>query len=284
MSGSKTLPIELLIKIFDMASESSSKTRQSLSLVSSWTRKIALPHIFRIIKMSSKTLHRFLGLEPFLGKPFCIPASLLVRAAWGDYAPYNAPRITDLCVLFPELTHLSIPAASWEWNHREEICVRSHSADQPRFKPGFHLYLRECDKNTFDPLYNLSPGRKRCDPFALPSASAITHLHLEAVGQNLVRDLEYFPALTHIALTSTAQSMLNVNDVRTLLSIRPNLQRLVFVFRDTDSCCALFHSECMRVLPTIRKEDSRLRWTHARGSIYETWESECTGVQSVWNA
>jgi hypothetical protein len=280
---SQTLPPELLIKIFKMAAASSRETRQSLSIVSSWSRKIALPYMFHIVNMTPKILYRFLILEPLLIKPFQIPASFLVRAAWGDYAPYNAPRIADLCSLFPELTHLSMPVASWEWKHREEICSYSHGVDLPCFKPGLHLYLRACGKHAFDPLYNLGPERKRCDPMTLSFALTITHLHLEAVGQCLTRDLEYFQALTHIALTSTAQSVLDICDLSTLLSTRSNLQCLVFVFRDTKGCCALFYLKCMRILPMIQKEDSRIRWTHARGSAYEDWESECTGKWSIWD-
>lgn len=166
--------------------------------------------------------------------------------------------------------------------HCEEIWV-SNDYDLSRFRSGLHLSLRACDKYTFDPLYNLSPSRKLRDPLALPLALAITHLHLEAVGQSLMRDLEYFPEFTHVSLTSTTQSVLDQGDLRAFLGSRPKLQRLVFVFRDAGDRCASFYSESLQVLPVLRKDNDRIRWTYTEGTAYKDWRSECTGTRSIWD-
>jgi hypothetical protein len=198
-----------------------------------------------------------------------------------DFTPYDTPKLSELYGLFPGLTHLAVSAASWEWMHGEEILTSDHN-DLSYFKPGLHLTLRACDKHALDPLYDESPENKRHDPLALPLASAITHLYLEAAGQSLMRDLKYFPALTHVALISTAKGILDENDLRAFLSSRPKLQRLVFVFRDTERC-ATFYTECLLALPVLRKEDNRIQWTHEEGTAYETWRNECTGTGTIWD-
>lgn len=203
------LPSELIIRILDIAARDSHDTAKSISLVSTWARQIALPHLFNTVVYRSKPAYSA-GMSsgakdsPHSRKSQSYPWGPLVSNLWTESTGImNAPNegellracsnVENLALVSAFLRSLAPAVQSQTAARRQDMITRQ--ADDP-----FLSRLRSITLITHTSRYDwhFLVGVQLQDGSQL--LHNITHLRLLDMTVSSFSPHNLLPNLTHLAL------------------------------------------------------------------------------------
>ncbi|KAI0720285.1 hypothetical protein C8T65DRAFT_634028 [Cerioporus squamosus] len=204
------LPSELVIRILDIAARGSHDTAKSISLVSTWARKIALPHLFNTVVYRSKPAYSA-GMSsgakdsPHARKSLFYSWGPLVRNLWTESTGImNAPNEGELLRACPNVENLALvsaslrslaPAVLWQAAARRQEIIAGQADVDP-----FLIRLRYMTLITHTSRYDwhFLVGLQLQDGSQL--LHNITHLRLLDMTVSSFSPHNLLPNLTHLAL------------------------------------------------------------------------------------
>ncbi len=204
------LPTELIVRILDIAACSSHDTANSISLVSTWARKIALPHLFNTVVYRSKPAYSA-GMSsgakdsPHARKSQSYSWGPLVRNLWTESTGImNSPNegqllracrnVENLALVSASLRSL-VPAVQSQTVARCQEMVGGHAGVDP-----FLARLRSMTLITHTSRYDwhFLVGVQLQDGSQL--LHNVTHLRLLDMTVSSFSPHNLLPNLTHLAL------------------------------------------------------------------------------------
>lgn len=286
MSPFTRLPMELVQHIFNLASAASRLSCLRLSLVASWARHIALPHLLHTVVIkdhlaNAQFRHNFHG-PPYKPASPNFRAPPLVRNVWMEAASdriisfFNACDNIEHLALTDEaslwLIHASSPNVVNQFHHT--ISRRAMARDQD-----LHLTIISASGDWTHRVYISDDISRRS-----PLLAKITHIRLADIASYpLHSDVEHFTRLSHLALPFY-NLLQHGSRMRSLLTLE-SLKMLVVVII-TGSVHDDDRTQMENLVVDIRKTDSRIYLVESydRGiEIQEQWEEEMRGGESIWD-
>ncbi|KZT70371.1 hypothetical protein DAEQUDRAFT_725662 [Daedalea quercina L-15889] len=204
------LPIEILMQILEHAASLSRSSAASVSLVSTWARKLALPHLFRTLVHRKAPLGNAVVLSATrtastLVSRSTLPAHLgqYVRALWTESIGMASPTSEmDVFRACPAVEHLALPAPALRTLYMVCQTIDKHDRTLGRRTHvlPFLAALREVTllSHTLRYEWHFLVGLRIPDGTAL--LQNITHLRMLDMQISAYVPHAHLPNLTHLAL------------------------------------------------------------------------------------
>ncbi|KAF8876151.1 hypothetical protein BD779DRAFT_1475754 [Infundibulicybe gibba] len=259
MSTANTLPLELIHEIFLQAAKSSTSSCHALSHVSTWARRLALPHLYTTVSTTPQSLQAFfvsLGFSPVLPPDPDFDPATSVRNIWLAFTSedYNQGRTKAYIVRYcHNLSHIAIDA-----------CDAKHlfyaKKDQTPDLRAVDLHVLVLHNRT----------RSAYDSYDGCFFTYVTHLRFgDPLWSCAELPLKYMDRLTHLAVPCGAAS---VEELECILTAVRDTGVKVFVFivsdayLDEDQCRVVEDWVC-----EIRRADERI---YLARSLYDEHKKE----------
>lgn len=267
-----SLPIELILHIFDFAADSSRETILSLCLVASWTYDIYLPKLLRIIELNSDRQSR-----DFMARLSAEQISVRlshVRALWVDRGVQHAQHNPAFHAYdIPSLQHLSAPYSLFS------AMVLSGTAKPPvglqvtlsGDVPALALCMGALWEGYTPPRMDDGDHKYSVD---LPILNSITHIRLTCPAMGWRSPIFLCANLTHLAMPFVG-AMGFRNHLR-------SLEMMVFIVQRYRSLPT--HWDCrMRVVQARRDGRPIFSVTEVGECPKEQWSEAALGkFPSIW--
>ena len=202
------LPTEILMQILEHTASLSRASAASVSLVCSWARKLALPHLFRTLVHRKAPLANVVVLSAT--RTACAPASRstlpahlgqYVRALWTESIGMASPtREMDIFRACPAVEHLALPSPALR-----TLFMVCQTLDKHERRPGksalpFLASLREVTllSHTLRYEWHFLVGLRI--PDGRPLLQNITRLRMLDMQVSAYVPHAHLPNLTHLAL------------------------------------------------------------------------------------
>ncbi|KAI0750964.1 hypothetical protein C8Q80DRAFT_1098065 [Daedaleopsis nitida] len=206
---SPDLPTELTVQIMDFAAQGSFEAAQSISLVSTWARGIALPHLFSTVVIRFKPAYSMGMASGARDSPHARMSrpqawGHLVRNLWVESSGIaNAPKEEEILRACLNLENIALKSLSLRTlpsslKHSAVSPTPGWTPDEPRDPP--RCYLRSVTLITHTLRYewhSLANIQLRDGTMLLHN---ITHLHLLEMTISSFSPHDLLPNLTHLAL------------------------------------------------------------------------------------
>ncbi|KAF8885633.1 hypothetical protein BD779DRAFT_1532861 [Infundibulicybe gibba] len=249
LAMSARLPPELICKIFLHAARSSSSSCNTLCKVSTWARRIALPHLYTTVSIDPRIIDRFFTsvtslplLPPNASfRPTDAVENLWITVGWAKFE-----TLTQLC---PNISHLAVRSYNFIWFLRADASLWERPEKDADPGPDLHILMLR-DHHTHNILtYNYDPHQGN------PLLPRITHLRLED---------SHMPRITHYAMPCAG---VDVRDLAHVLSMIQETSIKVFVL-------ILTGRRVTEELDRIVEE-----WVR---KAREEWDVEVRGGVTIW--
>ncbi|KAF5309235.1 hypothetical protein D9619_012716 [Psilocybe cf. subviscida] len=277
------LPTEIVILICDEACRISPTFCLSLSQTSTWTRRLAMPHLYSTVIITKlRTAYSIPSiLQPpaaVLSDPSLAPASH-VRNLW--IGPVSKKTV-DIFTLCENVSHLAVPEDNFYW------LIHSSSQGNPdsgvtsaiiASKPDIELFIL----NTRKPIWHVRQLVPVPPELPSPLFGKIRRLWIGKTGGYDSGGLHFphFTRLTHIAVPYHNPSIQRLPSILHLLE-HPSIVCLVLILL-TDLLEEEAYDDGLRwVVETRKLQPKLLALPFRHESLRTHWEEGLCPGQSVW--
>ncbi|KII89727.1 hypothetical protein PLICRDRAFT_562359 [Plicaturopsis crispa FD-325 SS-3] len=284
------LPNELVLSVFDFAAASSRQTCLTLTLVASWTRTLALPHLFSTVVFTSHTAsRRFLRALDHDGE-----RALLVRNLCdvsGDISGLHVQILNQVLTRCVNLTNIAVTAGVFlrvtlQCRFMEYI-NSSLSSSLPTLPAELTIVTPDdAEDRDFHAFYDfqkwMSTALYRGSAAPLPRMlDWVTQLDVSrAYEPTISRSVRLFRCLTHLKVLFEYSDETSPDPRRSFKAcLSPTLIQLVLAPKDES---ILADVEFTSWFGEVRREDSRLCISRMRATAVG-WEDITRRQASIWD-
>lgn len=295
------LPIELVIPILTEAVESSHKAACAISLVSTWCRQIALPHLFAVLSINPtfrpahERRQRLTGSPPDIFPPEHGPRVRALWAATTRLSDKSVRSIFDACRAPSDL--------ALTWDRFRDLSASRFLFSQPALPPAAERgrphppalhYPRPHVRSPVRALTVLGPWVAfvwRDDALATRAGCSLflqlTHLRVPEFEPRTL-PLGRLPNLTHLAVAAPRDLGRPADGPRGVAAIPGAMEsedapRILMVVLTVDADTLKLSLDELRA--AAMDEDDRLHVVHAPPKlavIRKEWETAARGGESIW--
>ncbi|KAJ3561257.1 hypothetical protein NP233_g10304 [Leucocoprinus birnbaumii] len=281
------LPTEVVEHVFHCGCSTFSELCLTLCLVSSWTRRLALPHLYSIVKLETQAslvaFHRAIaqGMTSVHSESDTRfpPPRLHVRSLW--IVPISNV-VVDIFNACKNLERLSVHEENLMWLIRPPLgpnasALPAVTPSLPSSNKKLRLWIVKGRTHRFYPLDSIS--------MTLPSPflDKITHLVLDgSTGYNILKNMKLCNRLTHLAVSYDGSPSQNLESLAVALRVAPK--------RDVINCVLILLVDVL----TPSKRMETMKWVNEvnlkrkikvlplrSGGLETAWEEEMNGAD-LW--
>ncbi|KZT18302.1 hypothetical protein NEOLEDRAFT_1143565 [Neolentinus lepideus HHB14362 ss-1] len=292
MAHELTLPVELIIIIFDFAAASCKDTALSISLVCSWAHVAVAKHVFSTLVLRGHTT-----------SPEIIPEKVrsLVRnfwienigVFWRNAIPFFSSMMLDLerialpgIYLWAMLEALKEKESAMICGTSESVVEEGHIASSASFKyPCRSLFVLSETPSLIWKMFD------ECEP-SRNFMGGITHIRIQGVSMSTFPPLKGCQNLTHIAFPMWDLKSLHYEKVDNIC-LTPTIQKLVltipklpstvpppYSLDDLSLTCLASYVRSRQSVPTHKIHIAFAE----RKAQPDEWREEIQGRRSIWNS
>ncbi|KII89793.1 hypothetical protein PLICRDRAFT_566489 [Plicaturopsis crispa FD-325 SS-3] len=286
------LPDELVLSVFNLAAASSRQTCLSLTLVASWTRTLALPHLFSTVVLTSHTASRTFARA--LDHDDGGERALLVRNLCdvsGDISGLHIQLLDQLLTRCVNATNIAVSSGAFlrvTLQYRFMEYTKSPSSSLPTRPEELTIVTPGPDDRDFHAFHDfqewMSATLYRGSGSPLPRMlDCVTRLDVSRAYEpttTISRSVRLFRQLTHLKVLfkySDEKAPDERRSVRACLS--DTLVQLVLAPKDES---VLADAEFTEWFVEARREDGRLCISRVRATAVG-WEDITRRQVSVWD-
>ncbi|KAL0948870.1 hypothetical protein HGRIS_008989 [Hohenbuehelia grisea] len=278
------LPTELVIYILETTAQISVQFCLTLSLVSSWTRRLALPHLFTTVVLKDNTSF-FKFLEPLDKQPpkhpwpDCRPLHH-VQNLWLEVAQPSLRTVFSGCC---NLQKLALDHEAFTW-----LVFLSSTLAEDRCRQAFLPFANPTRSTGLDVLMILHDRRNWTnllkhyqDSYFVPRITRLRLPYLKSYDRQCL-PAKSFPRLSHLAIPFYDLQLHDLALLEPVLALE-GLEVLVVVIM-TDRTSSAAYKSVLAWFSNTHSMTSKVFLAEATSDDVETsWKLEGKGGDSIWD-